>query len=188
MSAQDDQINQEGDLMATYYLDEPLRKEYIIWIKIHQIFNGSILIAVFNPLIDIVPSMVYYHAAKNLEALKWETQELINESSSSDKSNSVYGLWFRFETLAAMVKRADNVFGSIVIINKGVLFFNICGVVYIVFKLMKAPPSNQESHLMNVLFYVLNNLLLYFCRLLFTISFMSKLSTTSDDLISTVAY
>lgn len=27
MSAQDDQINQEGDLMATYYLDEPLRKE-----------------------------------------------------------------------------------------------------------------------------------------------------------------
>ena len=26
MSAQDDQINQEGDLMATYYLDEPLKK------------------------------------------------------------------------------------------------------------------------------------------------------------------
>lgn len=87
-----------------------------------------------------------------------------------------------------MVKRADNLFGSIVIINKGVLFLNICGVVYVVFKLIKAPPSDQESHLMSVVFYILNNLLLYSCRLLFTISFMSKLSSTSDDLISTVAY
>jgi len=73
---------------------------------------------VYGPLMDIVPAMVSYHAAKILEGMKWEIRELNDKNSGTSlvhKSEIIYSLWSRFEILAIMVERADKLFGALVI-------------------------------------------------------------------------
>lgn len=99
------------------------------------------------------------------------------------KSTLVYGLWCRFEALTVMVQRGDQLFGTIVIIGQGVLFSNICISIYFILQ-----QSIKTSHLELGAFYeMLFYLFIYISRLIFTISFMSKINKVSSELLSTVS-
>ncbi len=127
------------------------------------------------------PTFVYYHASKVVEALTWEVRELGNGSTSSNVSKNIYNLSSRLETLVLMLRRADQLFGSTVILSQSTLFFLICCTVYSLFVL----PSVGD---IGVLPKILECLILYPPRLLFTVSFMCKLHGSFDDLISEVAH
>lgn len=170
------------DALSNYYLKNLLLSTpYMIFARAHMCF-GSVVHTVFYSLMDIVPTLVYYHASKFVEALTWEVRELHNGgSSSSNVSKNVYNLSSRLETLIVMLRRADQLFGGIVILSQGTLFFLICCTVYSLFVL----PSVND---MGILPKILECLILYPPRLLFTVSFMCKLHGSSDDLISEVAH
>jgi len=76
--------------------------------------------------------MIYYHAAKLIQAMTWEIKNLMNDINNVPISDKVYNLRSRFETLTHMVERADRIFGAIIVICHGILFFCICATVYII--------------------------------------------------------
>ena len=114
----DDNNSADGndeDLIASYYPDLVSNPFYVFWVKFQNIFPNYFLV-VFCPLIDITPAMVYYHAARMVESMKWEIQELgTNDFSPSNsiKSEILYSLWSRFEALAVLLGRTDKLFGAI---------------------------------------------------------------------------
>lgn len=63
--------------------------------------------------------------------MQWEVRELLNDLNTSlSKSGIIYSLWSRFEALIVMVKRADDVFGPIVIMCQGYLLTSIFSCVF----------------------------------------------------------
>ena len=127
--------------------------------------------------------MVYYHATKIVEAIKCEVVELADDSSplSVSKSGIIYNLWSRFEALTVLVGRADNVFGPLVIICQGYLFSNICICVYLILQVI---DKIQDMSFLFFLIYLISTPLI---RLLFSLSFTTKLYVSSCGLSSTVA-
>ena len=124
-------IKDDYDLIASYYPDLFSNTPYKIWFALQAPMWVALYIVMF-PLIDIVPTFVYYHAANMVEAITCEIREIAKNEGSSSVSNSgmVHSLRSRLETLIAMVDRANKLFGSMVILCQGILFFIICCGVY----------------------------------------------------------
>ena len=159
-------ITEDEDLIAGIYPNLISNTPYITWVKIQPIFS-QLLYNIFSALIDIVPSLVYYHAAKMVESIRWEILELTNSSPLS-KCELLRSLWCRFETLIEMVERADALFGVMIIGCHAVLFFNICGIVYFLLKL----TTNSSIDVPETLtIFLLDSFLYHPLRLFFTIFF-----------------
>jgi len=166
------------DLLANYYPHLVQNESYLIWLRFQTIFS-DFLFLIFCPLVDKVPALVYYHSAKIVEGFKFEVLcELAHEGS---KSGIIYNLWSRFEALKVMVQRADRIFGPLVILCQGFLFFNICGFVYIYLEM--AMKNMIQGLPIYFWFYLISPLL----RLLFTVCFTIQLECSSSELSSTVA-
>jgi len=180
-------IKDDYDLIASYYPDLFLNTSYKIWFAIQAPMWVALYIVMF-PLIDIVPTFVYYHAANMVEAITWEIREIAKNEAPSSVSNSgmVHSLRSRLETLIAMVDRTNKLFGSMVILCQGILFFIICCGVYNF--LLTVKGSSYDDIAFNVPAVFLTTLALFPPRLVFTISFMSKLNSSSDQLLSAVSY
>jgi len=116
------------DLLANFYPHLVQNESYIIWLRF-QIFFFDFLFVIFCPLLDIVPALVYYHSAKIVEGIKFDILlEIASNNppaspSDSSKSGIIYSLWSRFEAITVMVRRADNIFGPLVILCHGYFFF-----------------------------------------------------------------
>ena len=140
---------------------------------------------VYGPLMDIVPAMVFYYAAKIVEGIKWEVKE-INiknlEKAVPNTSEIIYDLWSRFEVLSILLERADKIFGAIVIMCHAYLFSNLCGNVYFLFRDLSA--SNTELNPPILICY----LLFPAFRFVLTLSLMCNLDRSSFELLSAVAY
>ncbi len=108
----------------------------------------------------------------------------MNDINNVPISDKVYNLRSRFETLTHMVERADRIFGAIIVICHGILFFCICATVYIILYTI----SNQSDGDFNSLPLYLTCLFQYPSRLLFSVCFMSKLNGSSAKFRSAVAY
>jgi len=176
-----------GDLIASYFPYLLSNPSYVPWIKFKNIFV-QLVFGVFCPLIDIVPAMVYYHAARMVEGMKWEIGELgTNDSSpsNSNKSEIMYSLWSRFEALAEMVGRADKLFGAMVVLCQGNLFTMICCIVYFFMKTIMDNSIKEFQIATEALLFCI--LIFQPIRLLLSISLMSKLEGSSSELISTTA-
>ena len=180
----DEPIMEYDDLMVRYFPYLILNPYYVIWNKFKNILS-ELLFSLFSTLVDIVPVLVYYYAAKIVEGMKWEVKELSSDSKRPvSKSGIIYHLWSRFETLAVMVERANDLFGPIIILCQGYLFANICGCVFYSSLETNLPVSGDEKWSLLELF---DFLVQQPFRLLFTISFMGKLYRSSGELLSSVA-
>jgi len=170
--------------MVSFYPALALNPFFVIRVKFQGVLS-TLLFNVYGPLMDIVPAMIFYHAATILEGTKWEVRELNNNnqnaSSTGSKSGIIHSLWSRFEALAVMVDRADKLFGTIVIMCHAYLFCNMCGNVFLL--LRDVSLSNAGLHHPNRFFY----LLFPSFRFIFTLYLMSKLSYSSSELVSAVA-
>ena len=181
-----DPIKEEDDIFYHYYPNLTSYVCYSILVKI-KLPLYLFLYAVFYPMTDIVPTFIYYHAAKIVESMKCEVQELTssNEEPSESKEEIIYSIWFRLENLIVVKRRADKLFGGMVIICHGMLFFNICCYVYVFLDTTKAASTVNSS---DELPLVLTCLFFYPSRLVFNVSFMSKLHISSGQLLTAVSH
>ena len=108
-------------LIVSYYFPDLVvsRTYHGFWVKFKNTFL-NLLFAIFSCLMDIVPTLVYYHAAKIVEGMQWEVRELSNglTTSVSKCGTAIYSQWSRFEALTVMVKRADDAFGPVIIMSR----------------------------------------------------------------------
>ena len=167
-------VTKDLDLVASFYPGLILNPFFVVWVKFQRVFF-TLMFNVYGPLMDIVPAMVFYYAAKIVEGVKWEVREL-NTKNMANKSvptsELIYDLWSRFEILAIMIERADKIFGAIVIMCHAYLFSNLCGNVYFLFRDLSG--SNTELTPLILIFY----LLFPAFRFVLTLSLMSLLGFT----------
>ena len=98
----------------------------------------------------------------------------------------VYSVWFRLENLIVLKRRADKLFGAMVIICQGILFFNICCYVHIFFDAIKKVSSPGDT--IDELPVLLACLFFFPSRLVFIVYLMSKLHNSSDQLLTAVSH
>ena len=105
---------------------------------------SMIFATVFVPLADLVPSLVYCHAATAVHALQNAIQ-LVDSNLNNLKTagfepgdvepapppppqieSDLHRIFSLYEGIRVMVKRTDSLFGFIVVFNHGLTFFMIC--------------------------------------------------------------
>ena len=91
----------------------------------------------------------------------------------------------RFEALAVMVGRTDKLFGAIVILFQGYLFTFICGLVYLLLKIIMNDRIKEFQSATGVILFCI--IIFQPIRLLLSISLMSKLNGSSSELTSATA-
>jgi len=139
---------------------------------------------------DLVPSFVFYHAAKHVEAMETEIKSGImmdTEGSTQEVGERIKQIWSRIENLGGLVDRANKIFGPMIILNHGASFFSICCIVYSLFYWIqsqgKVDTATQYAPWQGLLLYLLTVIL---PRIIFSISLMSKLKKRSNSLTRTV--
>jgi len=179
-------ITEDDDIMFHYYPNLISYVCYTILVRI-KFALYTFFYAIFYPMNDIVPTFVYYHAAKIVESMKFEIQELTrtNNEPSQSQEESIYSVWSRLENLIVLKGRVDKLFGGMVIICHGMLFFNICCFVYSFLDVIKPASTADSSDELSVL---LTCLFFYPSRLVFNVWFMSKLHNSSGQLLTVVSH
>jgi hypothetical protein len=109
----------------------------------HSFFNSIFfftLVIFFQLLGELVPSYIYYHAGSIAVAIRKDIQELFqttpylsngvaavsfNTNNQFDE-HKIHLHWFNYVSLRNLVKEADHIFGSLMLIDYGMKFFMIC--------------------------------------------------------------
>ncbi len=161
------------DLLNFTWFTVAFRVGFLLW---------SLFIVTFIIVADLVPAFVYYHAAKNIEAIEKEVRLLLM-NDRFERLTRIKLIWFRFEEWRRLIRRADQLFGAIIILNHGTSFFLICCDVCSVLNYVKIQVGNDNGSIENQegfgqILFILANIL----RLAFSIFMMAKirdsLSTT----------
>jgi len=137
---------------------------------------------------DLVPAFVYYHAAKNIEAIEKEVRLLLM-NDRFERLTRIKLIWFRFEEWRRLIRRADQLFGAIIILNHGTSFFLICCDVCSVLNYVKIQVGNDNGSIENQegfgqILFILANIL----RLAFSIFMMAKIPKECDSLSTTLIH
>ena len=173
--------NVNDDLIFHYYPE--LINTTLALIRYLAVVSVTLSI-IFLSMIDIVPLLVYYHIAIAIKEIENEIRNISKQQIVPPLKTEieVYRIWSRFEKLADMVGRADNLFGPTIIFNHGTCFFTICGSIFSVMNLLKNPQKDSES--IPVFFMCL---LLFPSRLLFSLFSMLKVHSSASKLLSTLS-
>jgi len=165
---------------------------------------GCLSFYVMLAAVDIVPILVYYNAAKHVEALERDIQIINQETrtniggfpstilSHDELSLKIKAIWFRFEDLRMLIQRADQLLGPIVILNHGTSFFLICCEVFSLFNCMKSRGAYALSidsgekpavPVVALILFLIANLL----RLFFSIFPIAKIHKNCDLFVTAIA-
>lgn len=159
---------------------------------------------------DMVPSVVYKHAAIHLRALESKLGTILNErltersagvwqnkvtavglygdgpvTDSNSKLTADYlnHLLIHYDTIRSLVIRADNIFGPHIIFNHGLHFFTICTLVYTLLHDLKG-----NAHSMADIYFCLPFLFVFLVRFFVCVLLMSSVHQSIVQLRSTLAY
>ena len=111
---------------------------------------STILMIIFVPIVDLVPAFVYSHSATLISLLCDEIKEmkenamrlgdpttsasrLMIDVTEKNRPNEMEKIWSKYEAVRELVKRADSIFGPLIISNHGLTFFMICALVFSLF-------------------------------------------------------
>lgn len=125
------------------------------------------LVSIFFPLIDIVPSFVYYRAGVAVQVLvdRWESNQFERDSEKVQRIASLY------DSIGNLVTRADYIFGLLIVLNHGFTFLFIC---ILTSSLLKPMMSHKNM--------LLGYLVFFLVRLVWPIVFQSSLHSSSERL------
>ena len=179
---QDVLISYIPNLSNSIWFTVVFRVQFLLW---------GLFIATFIIVADLVPAFVYYHAAKQIEAIEREIRSMYDRS---DGLSGVKHIWFRFEDWRRLIRRADQLFGPIIILNHGTSFFSICCDVCSVLNYVKHETNHHDGTMHNdssddydgfgqILFIFINIL-----RLVFSIFMMAKIPKECDSLLTTLLH
>jgi len=146
---------------------------------------------VFMLLMDIVPAVVYCNAARAVQFLRDDiddsmkeksgdaqccnNKEQEDESCNNNERTDIQKIWHRYETLRGLVKKADNLFGPMMIFNHGITFFIICALLFTLMANFRQLSMNDA---------ILYSLGLIGClyRMISSVALMSRLHGTAEPL------
>jgi hypothetical protein len=147
---------------------------------------------VFMLLMDVVPTIVYCNAARAVQFLRDDVHNAIkeirndalccenqeqedDESCFNNERTDLQQVWYRYEILRGLVKRADSLFGPMMIFNHGITFFIICALLFTLMANFRHLSVNDA---------ILDSLGLIGClyRMISSVSLMSRLHGTAEPL------
>jgi len=170
-----------NDLIFSYF---PRLKETSWAILFHFFtFMSFLFMVVFLTIVDVVPVMVYFHAAKMIEALKIRLESRLNENQVNNYE-AIHPIWSHFEKLRVLIHRADNLFGPMIIFNHGVNFFIICAITFSILNAFAMGSVRNEFEQFPV---YLIGLFFFAGRLLLTVHLMLEVHSSAEKLLSTLA-
>ncbi len=142
------------------------------------LLGSSLIVNIFSIIIDIVPTFVYYQAGLAIKVLvdRWESILLLKDPSKVQRIVSI------FNTIANLVTRADYLFGPIIVLNHGIMFFFICTYTSSILK----PPLPKEPESIGIQNFLICNLIFLLARLIWSIVFKFKLYGSSERLKAVV--
>ena len=157
----------------------------LFFVLIHIV--SMMFAAVFVPLADLVPSFVYSHAATAIHALadaihQIESKLVTKESMRANEhqelplriESDLHSIFLLYEGIRSMVKRADDLFGSIVVFNHGLTFSMI---VTFAFSLIFV----KEALVYNIAMQVVL-LIAFIIRIAISLKLMGRLHSSVDPL------
>ena len=111
-----------------------------------------VLLSIFCSVIDIVPALVYYRAGVVVQVLvdRWESTLLEMELVKIQRIISLYN------SIEGLVKRADYLFGPIIVLNHGITFVITCTLTSTILKPSLWTESSAVSN------YILLGMLMFF--------------------------
>ena len=178
----------KNDHFLLYINPDLVETSHVVFIGLLNLLS-SILMVIFIALVDIAPSLVYYHSSKMIKSLENEILQFNQERAvaivqprpdSSLRCSRVQSIWLRFEQLRSLISRADDLFGPIIILNHGIMFFITCTMAFSLFQMIRNPfESAGFSEFLTTLFF-------FSLRFELTIAFMSKVHISAGHLVSAV--
>jgi len=157
---------------------------YEVWCRFSSIAQG-ISFGLFYSLVDIVPIMVYYHGSKMIQVLNIDLERM-NIDEKIDITDGLEGIWSRFENLRVLLQRADDLFGSLMIVSHGDSFLVICSTFYSLMNYVTHSNVVIEDAYWELL--TCFNFCFYLIRMIIGVVIVSKVSSSSYKLLSTVAF
>lgn len=167
---------------------------------------------IYNTLSDLVPIFVYYHAALHLTSIDEDLLQTSFENSNNVKTNTIFvstlnsnslhsqsvfnihSAWQRYDRVRYLVERADDIFGSIVLINLGMKLFSVCIIIYSILKKNRLTGltvlmNDHQDRDWEILYLnlLVTNLVIFLSRLILLVFGFSKLHLTSSKLRKTVS-
>jgi len=145
----------------------------IFYIPILQAYQIAVflLVMLYQILMDLIPSLVYYHAGAAMFAI-------FNRIESSE--SHFHKAWSKYNHLRQLVKNMDHIFGWMILIDYGIKFFMICLMSYSILH------NIHELKLMEFLM-ALFIMMGYMMRLLCCVYNKSELFRSREELIAALA-
>ena len=101
-----------------------------------------LVIFVYNSLSDFVPGLIFYHASLVVQSIAMNIEQYFDQISQTYSKNTtisqglslfqirMHKMYCHYEILSNLVKRANRLFGILMLVNHGANIFIICAMVY----------------------------------------------------------
>lgn len=174
----DPKIPSAGLLLIDFPLLQNLFPDMMTLLPIFIVALSFALMSFAFVMDDIVPTFVYYHAAKAVDAMRNEIQRIYGQPTV--KEEEIQRVTSIYNVLCRLVSRADDLFGRLIVLNHGVSFFLICAQLYTLFQ-YKAQMSHGELASIPVLTAI------YVYRMTWTMMLTAQLHRSAGHLREDVA-
>jgi len=164
-----------------YYYPRLTETNWVALFRFFMLMTG-LNVVVFFTVIDLVPVLVYLHFSKMIEALRNGLVQSLNQDQVNNYE-VIHLIWSHFEKLRVMMQRADDLFGPILILNHGVIFFIICATTFSILNI--ATMTESEFGLYFPIHLV--STFLFPSRLLLSVHLILKVHSAAERLLSIAA-
>ena len=132
---------------ASYLLSHYEQLRDVLGLPFVIIFHSTSVMSTFisEPLSGAVPGFVFYHAGQILRSIKCDIEhtfiqltdnsniKMLSSSARSTFQIQMHAIFLRYEILSKLVKRANKLFGALMIFNHATLLFMIVVLLYSIF-------------------------------------------------------
>ena len=97
-----------------------------------------LVIFVYNSLSDFVPGLIFYHASLVVQSIAMNIEQYFDQLTCSNTilqglsmfQIKMHQIYLQYEIVSKLIKRANRLFGVLMIANHGIFLFMICTMVY----------------------------------------------------------
>ena len=169
-------VNQpENEILLSHY--KVVRDSVTVYVLLLVHLTGIAIIWILYYLSDIVPSLIFYCAGavvKSIEmelrylfstfrihrqnwdtgAIHLDTRTQINPRFQSPFSLSLRKIWFKYETLSDLVQEVNQIFGVLMLLVHGVMFFLTCALCFLFFASFKDSSIDRMAFFLGLVCFI----------------------------------
>lgn len=167
----------DASFLLSYY---PIVREALTFYGMLVLQSASLFVMWFLvTLADLVPALTFYHAGQILRSLILEIEEHLLNVLTCNRESRLKEILFRYEKMNILTKRANQLFGWLVLVGHTVMVVMICSELYMVIGTVRQSGLASWSHLLLMMNYV--------ARLLISFLLSGFLDSSSEALRLTVS-